>query len=714
MSKFALRLTRDKSDTLLLLAAALMVLAPHFGHLPLWISAGVCATLVWRAAITWRGKRMPPLWLLLPVSLAAMGGVFLTYRTLLGRDAGVAMLALLLAFKLLEMRARRDLFVVIFLSFFVLLTNFFYSQSMPTALFMMATLVVLLTAQQSFQYTGLVPPLAKRLRTSAKLALLAAPLALLLFVGFPRIQGPLWGLPGDAAGGKTGISDSMAPGTLSSLALSEETAFRVRFIDAVPARGQLYWRSIVLGDYDGRTWTRVPRRRGLQRLDVAVNARGKAVRHEITMEATNKRWLALLELGGPELRLPGHRVRDSDEMEQFTMEPVTQRVRFTAAAYLDYQLQAGEQPERMRRWLELPAGFNPRTLALARQLRDQAAGAAPSRPGEQPGAQSGVKPDIWPGIRPGDAPSEQPSGPTGERPSEQSSEQLSEQLSNAVLARFRSDSYQYTLEPPLLGRDAVDDFLFVSKAGFCEHYAGAYVVLMRAMGVPARVVTGYQGGEMNPVDGYLTIRQSDAHAWAEIWTPAGGWRRVDPTAAVAPERVSQNLARALPRPAPFGLGPLLAMQSDPDSWLAQLRFGYAAMNNSWNQWVLDYNPDRQRSFLEELSAALGNRRTALGALLVAGLLAALRWRRRLQPTDPLDGLYQAFCRQQARHGYARRPDEGPHGYAARLRTMPAGAAKRAAMEQFLALYGALRYGAPEPDTRKASLATLKTLLPLCR
>jgi len=663
---FALRLTRDKSDTLLLLTAALMVLAPHFGHLPLWISAGVCATLLWRAAITWRGKRMPPLWLLLPVSVAAMAGVYLTYRTLLGRDAGVAMLALLLAFKLLEMRAKRDLFVVIFLSFFVLLTNFFYSQSMPTALFMMATLIVLLTAQQSFQYTGVVPPLARRLRTSAKLALLAAPLALLLFVGFPRIQGPLWGLPGDAHAGKTGISDSMAPGTLSSLALSEETAFRVRFIDPVPARGQLYWRSIVLGDYDGRTWTRVPRLRGLQRLDVAINARGAPVRHEITMEASGKRWLALLELAGPDFSVPGHRVRDSDEMEQFTMEPVAQRTRFAAAAYLDYRLQAGERPERMRRWLELPAGFNPRTLALAGQLRQQAPQASP------------------------------------------------EQLSNAVLSRFRNDSYNYTLEPPLLGRDAVDEFLFGSKAGFCEHYAGAYVVLMRAMGVPARVVTGYQGGEMNPVDGYLTVRQSDAHAWAEIWTAAGGWRRVDPTAAVAPERVEKNLARALPRPATFGLGPLIELQNDPDSWLAQLRFGYAAMNNSWNQWVLDYNPERQRSFLEELSAAFANWRTALGAALVAGLLAALRRRRRRRPVDPLDGLYQAFCRQQARHGYARHADEGPSSYAARLRIMPAGAAKHAAMEQFLTLYGALRYGAPEPESRTASLATLKTLLPLCR
>jgi transglutaminase-like putative cysteine protease len=667
-------LSRDKSDTLLLLAAALMVLAPHFEHLPLWIGAVVCATLLWRAFITWRGKRMPPLWLLLPVSVASMAGVYRSYHTLLGRDAGVAMLALLLAFKLLEMRARRDLFVVVFLSFFVLLTNFFYSQSMPTALFMVATLIVLLTAQQSFQYTGAVPPLAKRLRTSAKVFLLAAPLALLMFVGFPRIQGPLWGLPGDAHTGHTGISDSMAPGTLSSLAQSEETAFRVRFLDPVPAQNQLYWRSIVLGDYDGRTWTRVPRKRGLERLDVAIAARGKAVRHEVTMEPTGKRWLALLELTGPDLRLPGLRLRDSDELEQFSADPVNQRVRYSASAWLDVSVQAGERPERMTRWLELPAGFNPRTLALARQLREAT--------------------------------------PAADSPAERA-----QHLAQAVLTRFHNESYSYTLQPPLLGRDAVDEFLFDSKAGFCEHYAGAFVVLMRAAGVPARVVTGYQGGELNPLDGYLTVRQSDAHAWAEIWSPGVGWRRVDPTGAVAPERIVHNLARALPPPSTFGLGPLMALQNDPNSWLAQLRFRYGAMNNAWNQWVLDYNPERQRSFLEELArfaSALANWRGALGAALVFALVAALRWQRRARPGDPLERLYQAFCARQARHGYARRLEEGPRSYAERLRGMPASQEKHAAIEKFLTLYGALKYGAAGPDARSASLTTLKTLLPLCR
>ena len=659
-------LTRDKADTLLLLLAALMVLAPHAAHLPLWISALAGVTLLWRAAITWLGKRMPPVWLLVPIALAAMAGVYLTFRTLLGRDAGVAMLVLLLAFKLLEMHARRDLFVVIFLSFFVLLTSFLYSQSIPAALYVALALVVLLTAQLSFQYTGAVPPLRQRLRTSLKLSLLAAPLAVLMFVGFPRIQGPLWGLPGDALGGKTGLSDSMAPGTLSALAQSDEVAFRVRFLSQAPAQSQLYWRSIVLGDYDGRTWTRVPRKRGLQRLEIAIQARGQPLRYETILEASNNRWLALLELAAPHLQLPGHRLRDSDEMELYTADPIERRQRFSASAYLDVTLQAGERPERMTRWLELPAGFNPRTLALAQQLRAQ-----------------------WPHAG-------------------------AAELSKAVLARFRTQDYRYTLEPPLLGRDAVDEFLFGSKAGFCEHYAGAYVVLMRAMGVAARVVTGYQGGERNPVDGYYTVRQSDAHAWAEIWTSETGWQRVDPTAAVAPERIERSLARALPRPSGFGLAPLLDLQSDPDSWLAQLRYHYAALNNSWNQWVLDYNPDRQRSFLEELGSAFGNWRTALGAAAVAALLWVLRWRRARQPADPLDGLYAAFCRQQARHGWARKPAEGPHSYAARLRAMAASEEKHAAMDQFLHLYGMLKYGAGGTESRTASLATLNTLLRLCR
>ena len=660
-------LSRDKSDALLLLGAALMVLLPHFGHLPLWVSLTSCAALLWRTQITLQGKRLPPIWLLLPVSIIAMAGIYRSYHTLLGRDAGVAMLSLLLTFKLLEMHARRDLFVVIFLSLFLLLTNFFYSQTLLTAAAMLATLTMLLTAQLSFQYTGTVPTLTRRVRTAGGIVLLAAPLALLMFIGFPRLQGPLWGLPGDAHSAHTGMSDSMAPGSVSNLASSDELVFRARFRGPVPDQSQLYWRGIVLSDYDGHTWTRINQRRPA-RLHIDVKASGTPNAHEITLEPTGKRWLFALELNSPDLDIPGHSISISNEWEFSTYANISERLRYDSHAWLRFQLHGNATPAELQVWLALPAGFNPRTLQLARQLRQASAQAS----------------------------------------------------SQAVLDMFRQQPFSYTLEPPLLGRDAVDDFLFGSRAGFCEHYAGAYVVLLRAMGVPARVVTGYQGGELNPVDGYLSVRQSDAHAWAEIWLPGRGWQRVDPTAAVAPERIRSNLARALPQQAPFGFTPLLALQKDPHSWLTQLRFQVSALNNAWNQWVLDYNPDRQRGFLEELGAAFGQPASLAGLATVAGLVWWWQRRRNHVEPDPLDALYLAFCHQQARHGVTRAAHDGPLTYAARLRAMPVSREKRAAMEEFLAVYGALKYGraahggTPASQHRRAGLQKLKTLLPLCR
>ncbi|WP_460829125.1 DUF3488 domain-containing protein, partial [Massilia agilis] len=251
-------LPRDKADTLLLLLSAVLVLAPHTLHLPLWVTLLCAATLAWRAAITLQGRRMPSSLLMLPVAALAMAGVMHSYHTLLGRDAGVAMLVLLVAFKTLEMHARRDLYVVVFLCFFLVLTNFFYSQAIGTALMMIASVVALLTTQLSFQFTGKVPPLSARLLMGGRMLGMAAPLALLLFVLFPRVQGPLWGMPGDGhASGHGGLSDRMAPGQISHLAQSEDTAFRVKFDGPVPQQTQLYWRGPVLGDFDGQAWTRV-------------------------------------------------------------------------------------------------------------------------------------------------------------------------------------------------------------------------------------------------------------------------------------------------------------------------------------------------------------------------------------------------------------------------------------------------------------------------
>ncbi|MGZ8289223.1 MAG: transglutaminase TgpA family protein [Telluria sp.] len=658
LSALALRLTRDKSDTLLLLGAALMVLAPHALHLPLWVSLTCGATLLWRALITFRGTRMPASLVLLPLALAAMGGVFATFGTVLGRDAGVAMLVLLVAFKMLEMHARRDLFVVIFLCFFLVLTNFFYSQSIATALAMIASVVVLLTAQLSFQYTGAVPPLRRRVLTAAKIMALAAPLAVLLFFVFPRVQGPLWGLPGDATAGRSGMSDSMAPGNLSSLAMSDETAFRVRFDGRPPAQAELYWRGVVLGDFDGRTWRRV--RATLHSSAAPIGISGRPSVYQVTLEPSSRNWVFALELPAALPALAGNPVSASPELELTADYPIEERVRYTVTSFLDHRLQAGTRLADRARWLALPYGFNPRAMHTGlslQRMKDPARRVA------------------------------------------------------YVLRMFATEQYVYTLEPPRLGRDSVDEFLFNTRAGFCEHYAGAFVFLMRAAGVPARVVTGYQGGQANPVDGYLTVRQSDAHAWAEVWLAGSGWQRVDPTAAVAPDRVQRGLTQSIaPRDtfAMNALGALIEFGAGENSLAARVRNYWDALNNGWNQWVLNYNPQRQKSLLERLQAVVSDPRVIGGLVLLSiVLLFGRAWHLRRQ-VDPIDALYSAMCLQLGRSGLPRAADEGPSAYAQRLSRAALPAAKMDAIARFMKLYSAYKYAAPAPDAKLA--ATLKSLL----
>jgi transglutaminase-like putative cysteine protease len=490
------------------------------------------------------------------------------------------------------------------------------------------------------------------------MVLLAAPLAALLFFVFPRIQGPLWGMPHDAGLGRTGLSNTMAPGNLANLAESEETAFRVRFLDPAPPQSQLYWRGVVLGEFDGRTWTQVaPPANGPQGQSVraSVAGRGRVVRHRVTLEPSGQRWLFALDLPEQLPQLAGNPSSMSAELELRADYPIEERVRYDASSTPSYGLQAGAALADAERWLALPERYNPRALE---------AGAVLAR---QPDPRKRV---------------------------------------NTVLRAFHDDGFSYTQEPPLLGRDSVDDFLYRTKAGFCEHYASAFVFLMRAAGVPARVVTGYQGGELNPVDGFVTVRQSDAHAWAEVWLAGRGWLRVDPTAAVAPERVQRSRARARGRENPFGQ--LDNFETGRNSFLSQLRFGFAALDNRWNQWVLNYTPERQQRTIESLKAGLANW-TALAAIAGAALLMALARtlgeRRRI---DPVDALYSALCGQLGRLGLARGADEGPNDYRERIERARVEPRHKTAAAEFLRLYSAYKYGAQTPPARLT--ATLKKLL----
>jgi transglutaminase-like putative cysteine protease len=286
------------------------------------------------------------------------------------------------------------------------------------------------------------------------LLLQAIPLMLVLFLLFPRIQGPLWGLPHDAHAGLSGLSDNMSPGSLNSLILSDAVAFRAAFRGRIPEAKALYWRGPVLWDYDGRTWT-APR--------FVFNANElpsgePTIEYTVTLEPHNKRWLFALEM--PTQRPP--RAVATRDMQLLSATPVRSRMRYDMSSQLQAAYGAEDGESILQRALQLPEGYNPRTLDHAKELRRK------------------YRDDR--------------------------------QLVSAVLTDFRNENFVYTLSPPLLGQHAVDEFLFDTRRGFCEHYASAFTVLMRAVGIPARVVTGYQGGQVNPVGDYVLIRQADAHA----------------------------------------------------------------------------------------------------------------------------------------------------------------------------------------------------------
>ena len=546
-------LPRDTRDTLFLLAVIAWVVLPHVPNLPLWCSLLTATVLGWRGWLAWKAQPLPGKWWLLGLLAAAVAATLVTHHTLLGRDAGVTLIVVLLALKTLELRARRDAFVVFFLGFFTMLTNFFFSQSLLTAAAMLVALLGLLTALVNAHMPVGKPPLAEAARTAGWMALLGAPIMAVLFVLFPRFA-PLWGIPSDGMTGRSGLSSTMQVGTVARLALDDSVALRVRFEGRPPQQSDLYFRGPVLSVFDGREWRALQPRLGSRFASVVsappVQVFGEPVRYEVTMQPNSRPWLMVLDVTARAPTAAGLEVVGGSELQWLSARPVTDLLRYRAESHVDYRVgpfaTASALPPEYR---ELPPGFNPRTLALATELmrRD-----------------------------PADKPA----------------------LVQAALQRLRQGGYTYTLEPGVYGQHTADEFWFDRKEGFCEHIASAFVVLMRGMDIPARIVTGYQGGEVNPLDRYWTVRQSDAHAWAEVWLAGRGWVRVDPTSAVAPGRTGsfQRLQ------APAGVFATAIGTVNPNL-AANLRAAWEALNNSWNQWVLNYTQSKQLDLLKNLGFA---------------------------------------------------------------------------------------------------------------
>ncbi len=634
---------RDRRDALFLMGAILLATMPHFGHLPWWVSVGFLFLFIWRLGLVLSGRWLPRDSIRWIAAFACLAGVYAEYKTLTGRDAGVALLVLFLGLKLMEMRVKRDLFVVIFLCFFLLLTAFFYSQSILTAIITIAALVALLAAMLTMQFGENEVSVGRRLRTVGNLLLQALPIAAVLFVLFPRMQSPLWGLPRDAFAGKTGLSDRMQPGSISELNLSDEIAFRVRYQDGAspPPPGSLYWRGPVFGLFDGQVWRIAQATPDAMPppLQVTAEPGSRPLGYTVTLEPTEQPWLAALEAPVALDDDTAATARLQPDMTLVDRAPVVTRIRYSVTSHLDYRIGANETPQSLRPWLELPVGYNPRTIALAERWRSEGA--------HGPGA-----------------------------------------MVDRALSMFRKDSFRYTLTPPTLGVHGVDEFLFDTRSGFCEHYSGAFVVLMRALGIPARVVTGYQGAERNPVDDYWIVRQSDAHAWAEVWFADRGWQRIDPTNAVAPERIERG--RRATRPVESLIGGL-----GEHPLLDKVRFNMDALANAWNQWVLSYDKNRQQRLLDVMGISLDDWREVAGALalslgLLIGAAALITLHPRL-PRDPIERAYADFCdRLAAAVGLHRMPHETPARYLSRVeRLLEASQVNDA--RRIVADYSRLRY-----------------------
>lgn len=619
-----------------LIAALVLVTLPHALHLAIWVLPIFYSLLALRYLITRYQWRLPPRWIQLAIAFLVMFGVLFSYHTWFGRDAGIALLIGLCGLKILEMQNRRDVLLLCFLIYFLVITNFLYSQTIPMVLYMSlvvwivtATLVNLSDQQRSLSAYHY-------LRLSATLLLQALPLMLVFFLFFPRISGSLWGLPKDAHEGSTGLSDTLILGDVSNLTLSDKIAFRVKFADKVPPPSQRYWRGPVLWWNDGYQWRA---RQPLITKQVRLQPLSRPIDYAVTLEPHNERWLLVLDM--PAYVPPKSRITlDYQILSTF---PITQRLRYQQRSYVNYR--ALTTTHRLRRWaLQLPHGKHPKTRALAAQW-----------------LQKETQPQA---------------------------------LIQQTLTYFNQQAFTYTYSPPITLEDPVDQFLFETRMGFCEHYAAAFTVLMRAMDIPTRLVTGYLGGEINPIDNYLVVRQRDAHAWTEVWLADQGWVRIDPTAAVAPERIERGSYATS-----AGLSPL-GIQLNPDAtfmrWWQQVRYRWDAFNNTWNQWILGYDLEQQKQFFNYLGLEQINWQGMLMILIVAvsglwlGIAIWLFWQARpRQRSDSIYKTYQHFCDKLAHRGLARHPAEGPLTFAARVSTSRPDLATQ--VQQITYLYTQARY-----------------------
>jgi transglutaminase-like putative cysteine protease len=591
-------------------ACLALALLGHLKSLPVWVLVTVTASGGIRLVLAHRGRAAPPRSVRLVIALLAVALLFLQFRTFNGLSAGTALLALMAGLKLLETDSQRDIYIITLIIYFVSVSALLEGESFWLLAYLIG--VCWLTTATLLRLTSTlpVPDWRPSLRYAGRILSQALPIALVFWLFFPRFAGPLWHMPDDGSAG-SGLGDTMSPGDITELALSDDIAFRVRFATAPPPPQERYWRGPVMHDFDGHTWRRA--NSGLNAAP-ALQLQGPAYRYTLSLEPHRHNWIFALDW-------PSHwdlpRGALTNDYTLVQPDPVSRPIDVMATSYTRVQSSEPLSNLSRRRDTRLPPNRNPRTVRLAQTLR-------------------GEHPDEMDYVR-------------------------------AVLDMFTRQEFYYTLTPPKLADDSVDEFLFDTKRGFCGHYASAFATLMRAAGIPARVVTGYQGGTLNRFGDYWILRQSDAHAWTEVWIEGRGWLRIDPTSVIAPGRVERGLNDSVSADEPLG-----SRWQRRTPWLADTRLRLDALRQLWRERILLFDQDSQQKVLEWLNIPEPDGQK-LVMVLAAALTLALGWltwavRREIDPArkEPLIRAYSRLCAKLAAVGMPRLAHEGAEAYAARV------------------------------------------------
>lgn len=627
----------DRKKLLPVLIGIHMVALPMYTRLPPYVLLLIVAFTIWTLLIISGRVQQPVRFIRILLAAAVVMSLIVSYGTIFGQMPGTSMVLMLSFLKLFEMKQKSDVLMVVFLGYFLIASNFFNTQSPWIAVYVFIVVIYLTSLLISFSDRLSTTTIQSRVRLSLRMVLQAIPLMLVLFILFPRLSGPLWSLPKDSKSASTGVGDEMTPGSINDLISSGAVAFRVQFEGEVPEPKDLYWRGLVLSHYDGRTWHRNDLPVDTRLTDIFTFPETKIIKYTVNLEPHGRRWLYSLE----NLLTNDSGYVVTRERQVVSRDKIDRLVSYSMQSGFGVLVKGLYSDDRVKN-LQLPEGVHPHTLSWAKELRQKS------------GSDQGYI--------------------------------------NSVLNYFRAEGFVYTLTPPLLGDNAMDDFLFNTRQGFCEHYSSAFVYLMRAADIPARVVVGYQGGTINPLDNYMIVRQSDAHAWAEVWLQDKGWTRFDPTSVVSPGRIEHGITNA-------GLEEdrLPSFLVSENSLLMKMRFQLDSFNHNWNKWVIGFNDKKQRELFEMLGFRNIEKSklflwmviimTLSGALVALWVFAA---KGKKGKEDIAAYYYSVFCKKLEKSGLVKIPSESADEFLVRaVEVLPE---QERMMRLITYYYHAARYG----------------------